>query len=333
MIIDNISIRMSYESINDVIKEINLMDNIKEIHVSYGSSLEIQCKVGMGLPFLICVDGLSYDGGSISVHVGKMKLFVRLPELIKKSIIKNVIIKFNIQYGGILYDEKDSSIVITRDAYAKLLPFESFGIKSIYAGSEGIEIELIDVDTGKMDVNQHMEDEKPAEIGDSKKLLEGSVDSSNIDMGRVEDYYTKLRSRMERYIKSGVPEKYHCLIPYLLLLPDILSLFIRLFKDKRVSPKDKALVIAGIIYIITPIDIIPDMLLPLGALDDLTMAFFLLDRIIMNTPVEVLKENFEGNKDLIEMMRNGYEQIRTMIPAKSMEKINSLFNKILKKAD
>lgn len=49
-----------------------------------------------------------------------------------------------------------------------------------------------------------------------------------------------------------------------------------LLKDKTVSLRKKALVIFGIVYLITPIDIIPAVLFPFALLDDLVLWIYIL---------------------------------------------------------
>lgn len=49
-----------------------------------------------------------------------------------------------------------------------------------------------------------------------------------------------------------------------------------LLKDKTVPLRKKALVVFGIIYLITPVDLIPAILFPFAALDDLVLWVYIL---------------------------------------------------------
>ena len=49
-----------------------------------------------------------------------------------------------------------------------------------------------------------------------------------------------------------------------------------LLRDKTVPLRKKALVIFGIVYLITPIDIIPAVLFPFALLDDLILWIYIL---------------------------------------------------------
>jgi uncharacterized membrane protein YkvA (DUF1232 family) len=51
-------------------------------------------------------------------------------------------------------------------------------------------------------------------------------------------------------------------------LPNFIKLYWRLFTDKRVSWLPKAVVVAGLLYFVVPIDAIFDFALPIGLVDD-----------------------------------------------------------------
>lgn len=49
-----------------------------------------------------------------------------------------------------------------------------------------------------------------------------------------------------------------------------------LLKDKTVPLRKKALVVFGIIYLLSPVDLIPPVLFPIAALDDLVLWIYIL---------------------------------------------------------
>ena len=53
------------------------------------------------------------------------------------------------------------------------------------------------------------------------------------------------------------------------LIPNFLKLLFRLFKDGRVPATEKAFLIGAIAYVISPIDLIPDVIPFVGQVDDL----------------------------------------------------------------
>lgn len=63
-------------------------------------------------------------------------------------------------------------------------------------------------------------------------------------------------------------------IQVLVNIPKFIKLYVRLFKDARVPLKVKALLVMALLYLISPIDFIPDFIFPLvGFADDFVILF------------------------------------------------------------
>ncbi len=67
----------------------------------------------------------------------------------------------------------------------------------------------------------------------------------------------------------------------------------RLLTDKRVPPVLKAIPVAALIYILSPIDLIPDVVLGLGQLDDIGAILLSLMLFIKMCPPEVVKHHLQ----------------------------------------
>jgi uncharacterized membrane protein YkvA (DUF1232 family) len=78
----------------------------------------------------------------------------------------------------------------------------------------------------------------------------------------------------------------------LLHLPDFLKLYYRLFLDSRVPLYLKVLFIGGLLYIISPVDFLPDFLLPIiGGFDDI-IVLILVGKIFLScSPRPVVLEH------------------------------------------
>ena len=75
-------------------------------------------------------------------------------------------------------------------------------------------------------------------------------------------------------------------------LPKFLKVFGRLMKDKRVPWYAKAMPCLAIAYILSPIDIIPGILVPIiGGLDDLVALFLGLKGLVSFTPQHIIDEH------------------------------------------
>jgi uncharacterized membrane protein YkvA (DUF1232 family) len=85
----------------------------------------------------------------------------------------------------------------------------------------------------------------------------------------------------------------------LFLIPNFLKLLARLFKDGRVPTAEKAMLIGAIIYVISPLDLLPDMIPFLGQVDDLYLVGLVLIRLLSRTPQDVIREHWDGGGDLV----------------------------------
>ena len=106
------------------------------------------------------------------------------------------------------------------------------------------------------------------------------------------DFYQKLRKRMQKWLKSkkGASHKW---ADYLLFAPDLFHLLCKLSIDSEVPAKEKAKLIAAIVYFISPLDLMPEAILgPVGYLDDIVVAAMSLDSVINNTNTDVVKRHW-----------------------------------------
>ena len=101
---------------------------------------------------------------------------------------------------------------------------------------------------------------------------------------------------------------------YLLLAPRLVKLLWRLTRDPRVPARAKAtLVILGA-YLVSPIDLIPDVIPGLGQLDDLFIAAFALDQILNRVPDEVVLDHWDGEEDVLQIVRQILDISTGMVP-------------------
>lgn len=90
----------------------------------------------------------------------------------------------------------------------------------------------------------------------------------------------------------------------LLLLPDVVVLLSRLLRDDRVPLGAKALAVLGIGYVLSPIDLIPEVLFgPIGLLDDLFVVTATLSRILNDVHPDVVRSHWSGQGDALDAIR------------------------------
>lgn len=84
----------------------------------------------------------------------------------------------------------------------------------------------------------------------------------------------------------------------IMLIPNFLKLLGRLFRDSRVPTTEKALLVGAIIYVISPLDLIPDFIPFVGEIDDLYLVSLVLLRLMARTDDNILREHWDGRGDI-----------------------------------
>jgi uncharacterized membrane protein YkvA (DUF1232 family) len=117
---------------------------------------------------------------------------------------------------------------------------------------------------------------------------------------REQRVYDRLRSQVieaEPGGASGIRD-------LLLLLPDLAVLLFRLMRDDRVPIASKAMAIFGIGYLISPIDLMPALLLgPIGLIDDLIVIGAVLSRMLNRVHPDVVRSHWSGQGDALEAIQ------------------------------
>ena len=117
---------------------------------------------------------------------------------------------------------------------------------------------------------------------------------------REKRLYDKLRAR----VASASPGARSGIRDLLLFLPDLFVLLYRLARDPRVPVGSKALALAGIGYVLSPIDLLPEILFgPIGFADDLLVVAAAASRIINNVHPDLVRAHWPGASDALEVVR------------------------------
>src|ERR1700741_4520339 len=89
--------------------------------------------------------------------------------------------------------------------------------------------------------------------------------------------YERIRGRWA----AAVPGKTSTLADFALLLPDLVVLLLRLLRDPRVPLGAKAVALGGVGYVLSPIDLLPEVIFgPIGFLDDIVVVAAALSRLV-----------------------------------------------------
>ena len=88
---------------------------------------------------------------------------------------------------------------------------------------------------------------------------------------------------------------------FLMFLPNMVKLLGKLLTDGRVPMAEKALFAAAIVYVIVPLDFIPDVFPFIGQVDDLYLVALTLLRLLNRTDEGVLRQHWDGGGDVVKL--------------------------------
>ena len=106
----------------------------------------------------------------------------------------------------------------------------------------------------------------------------------------------------------------------IMLIPNFLKLMGRLFKDSRVPMAEKAMLIGAIVYVISPLDLIPDVIPFIGQVDDLYVISLVVLRLLARTDDDILNEHWDGRGDLASVVNKIARAAQYVLP-KRMQRI------------
>jgi uncharacterized membrane protein YkvA (DUF1232 family) len=99
-------------------------------------------------------------------------------------------------------------------------------------------------------------------------------------------------------------EKKKKLRELLLFVPNLMKLLYDLLKDPRVSKADKAILAGVIMYVIVPIDVIPDFVPFVGMVDDSYLIAISLLRLLNRANRRVVLDHWKGEVDIKQLVEN-----------------------------
>ena len=128
------------------------------------------------------------------------------------------------------------------------------------------------------------------------------------------DFYRRLRLRLrhslERRAKTSAPaarQAFGGLVEYLSALPDLFHLAVNLLLDRAVPTENKGALIAAIVYVMSPLDLIPDALPVAGWIDDLIVIIVALNKLLETEKPEVeaaVRRHWAGDRDVFELLKH-----------------------------
>ena len=112
--------------------------------------------------------------------------------------------------------------------------------------------------------------------------------------------YDRVRTRVVEHppgMSSGMRDM-------ILLLPDLTVLLVRLLRDERVPRRVKLLAMVGVGYVLSPVDLLPAVILgPVGWVDDVVIVAATLSRILNHVHPDVVRYHWSGQGDALEVIK------------------------------
>jgi uncharacterized membrane protein YkvA (DUF1232 family) len=118
---------------------------------------------------------------------------------------------------------------------------------------------------------------------------------------KYDDFYKKIRKQISGFLGK----KKFKYAEILLLAPDFFHLLVKLSMDKRIPSDKKLKFVVGIAYFIMPFDFFPEAILgPIGYMDDIAVAAYILNDYINNNSPDIVYEHWAGEGDLLASIQN-----------------------------
>lgn len=99
-----------------------------------------------------------------------------------------------------------------------------------------------------------------------------------------------------------------------LFLPHFGLLLRRLLGDPRVPRRSKLVLGGTLLYLFSPLDVIPDFVPGLGQVDDVVIVLLALHSLLNRVDEEVVLEHWDGGEDVIRAIRRGLAAVSRLLP-------------------
>ncbi|MEG1257171.1 DUF1232 domain-containing protein [Clostridium sp.] len=326
MKISNIKVTITekdlYSIITDVLKDYVEIEGliIDKILIDKDIVITGSYKYKLVIPFSMNISIKNVENNILYLYIDKinvknLKIFKGIINIALKAISSKVE-NFGIEF-------KEDIIKVKFDKICEIIPMIDFKMKDLSLIPYGLEAEVSDFNfqnekDNKIDSNSNIGKTSIEGVKEDTINCRMNIESSKNEIEESKGYtYRKFRKEL----KERFSIKYKKMYPYVVLLPDIIALFMRLYKDKRVAKETKFNISIALTYLLFPLDIIPDTIPLLGKIDDLAVTFFILQNVLCDIPEEVVLDNWEGQANIIEVSREAMSLLNDKFGSKEIKKM------------
>ncbi|QLY81071.1 YkvA family protein [Clostridium intestinale] len=333
MNISEVKVKLTKEDLLDLLREVI---DLKGLIIN---SIELDNKIGIkgtykklfNIKFSIFFNIVEVRNQDLVIKLSELKaLGIPAIKPIRKLILRKILTDF--KKLGI--EVENDTVIIHLNELIKDFKFLRLGSLNIVQDKDSLTVNLYN---SKIEVKKLMDKslvEKSEVIGEISEVKEEvktleeteeieekvEVVSTEVIVEKTKDYYSEGRD----YVENKIPERFKSVEDYILLVPDILALIVRLMKDNRINNQTKIAVAASIGYIVVPKDIIFDKIPIVGSIDDMAVVLFALNKLINDVPLEIILENWAGNEKNIIVLKNALEYVKRFTKANNLDKFYSV---------
>lgn len=303
MKISEVTTVLSEKDVLGLIKDYLKIENLKISKIEIHNSIKISGTYRKGIDINFHVDlGVSnIHNNIIYLKIFKLEMAkIKIASFIISSSLKILSKKLNIFGIGI----NEGILSIDMNVLEKNIPNVYFKLNSFKIMDKEVEI----------GVEEFI-------YSAEKKIVKEKQDNKKADS------YGEFRNNLLKKF----PEKYKIIGEYAFILPDVIDLYYNLLRDKRVSLESKAVLLCIIIYLVSPIDIIPDFIPFIGEIDDIGIAFFGLSKILNDVDEDIIIENYHGRGNILIIIKEVISLITSLVGGKRVLKLYQFISKGFKK--
>ena len=326
MYISEVSTKLSGKDIKSIINDFVKVEGltIKEVVIKDNDIKVVGAfKKILSLGFSASVDIVGVNDNYLTIRLKKVSLMkIGIMKAFRKIGLKLALKGFK-DRGINLESDK---ITINISKILEDVKIVDFNLNSAIIEEGFLKVDVRDIDLLIGD----MINKKPSVVVEEKVELDEDVLTEqekedyilNLEVNKIEDMYTHGREK----VIEKIPEKAKDYSDIIMFLPDIIALVTRLFKDKRVPTKTKAILAISLGYTVIPVDILPDKIPILGKIDDITIILFALTRMINDIPIEIILENWQGSREVVVVLTTAVEYLANFTGAKNLNKMYEIIN-------
>lgn len=327
MKISNIKISITekdlYSIVVDVLRDYVPVEGLKIDKILVDKNINVvgSYKHKVSIPFSVDISINKVENNKLylsidKINVKSLKIFKGIVNVALK-VISSKVANFGIEFT-------DDTIIINLYKLCKVIPMVDFKLEDLSIIPYGLEAEV-------SNFNFKNENDKSNDKIEEKKE-EAPISSVESNKKNLDNHKEYTYRRFRKEFKERFSAKYEKMYPYVVMIPDIIALFMRLYKDKRVAKEVKFNISIALGYLLFPLDILPDTLPIIGKIDDLAVTFFILQKVLCDIPEEIILDNWEGQSNIIEVSREAMTLLNDKFGAKEIRKMVDVVRISIKKS-